>query len=146
VDNNQFPRALAAPQILTMAYADFEPTLEIPYFDVKRSPARPDYGVFAELVRTYPGAVRSANPEASRVAIGAKAHWLCEEHSLDYGYGPEGPLGRLVSAGGKVLLLGSDLDQVTLLHLEEHIADIPDTRVVKRPLDVMHDDGSVGRS
>jgi aminoglycoside 3-N-acetyltransferase len=48
-----------------------------------------------------------------------------------------------VSAGGKVLLLGSDLGQVTSLHLAEHLADIPDKRVVKRPLDVMHDDGSV---
>ena len=48
-----------------------------------------------------------------------------------------------MSAGGKVLLLGSDLDQVTLLHLAEHLADIPDKRVVKRRLDVMHDDGSI---
>lgn len=131
------------PEGTLMAYADFEPTLEVPHFDIKRSPARPDYGVFAELVRTYPGAVRSANPGASMVAIGAKAQWLCEEHSLDYGYGPGGPLGKLVSAGGKVLLLGSDLDQVTLLHLAEHLADIPDKRVVKRPLNVMHDDGSI---
>jgi aminoglycoside 3-N-acetyltransferase len=131
------------PEGSLMAYTDFEPTLEVPYFDMKRSPARPDYGVLAELVRTYPGAVRSANPGASMVAIGAKAQWLCEEHSLDYGYGPGGPLGKLVSARGKVLLLGSDLDQVTLLHLAEHLADIPDKRVVKRPLNVMHDDGSI---
>jgi aminoglycoside 3-N-acetyltransferase len=131
------------PEGTLIAYADFEPTSKLPYFDIKRSPARPDYGVFAELVRTYPGAVRSANPGASMVAIGAKAQWLCEQHSLNYGYGPDGPLGKLVSVGGKVLLLGSDLDQVTLLHLAEHIADIPDKRVVKRPLDVMHDDGSV---
>jgi len=48
-----------------------------------------------------------------------------------------------VSVGGKVLLLGSDLDQVTLLHLAEHLADIPDKRVVRRPLNVMHDDGSI---
>jgi len=70
------------PEGTLMAYADFEPTSEVPYFDMKRSPARPDYGVLAELMRTYPGAVRSANPGASMVAIGAKARWLCEKHSL----------------------------------------------------------------
>ena len=125
-----------------MAYADFEPTSEVPYFNIKRSPARPDYGIFAELVRTHHGAVRSANPGASMVAVGARAQWLCENHPLDYGYGPESPLGKLVSLGGKVLLLGSDLDQVTLLHLAEHLADIPDKRVVTRSLNVVRDDGT----
>lgn len=125
-----------------MAYADFEPTSEVPYFNIKRSPARPDYGIFAELVRTDPSAVRSANPGASMVAIGARARWLCEDHPLEYGYGPESPLGKLVSVDGKVLLLGSDLDQVTLLHLAEHLADIPDKRVVTRSLNVVRDDGT----
>ena len=125
-----------------MAYADFEPTSEVPHFDIKRSPARPDYGIFAELVRTHHGAVRSANPGASMVAIGARAQWLCEEHPLKYGYGPESPLGKLVSVDGKVLLLGSDLDQVTVLHLAEHLANIPDKRVVTRSLKVVRDDGT----
>ena len=132
------------PEGTLMAYADFEPTSAVPYFDINRSPARPDYGVFAELVRTHQGAARSSNPGASMVAIGMRAQWLCEGHSIDYGYGPDGPLGKLVSVGGKVLLLGSDLDQVTLLHLAEHRAEIPHKRVVKRLVDVMRDDGSVG--
>lgn len=125
-----------------MAYADFEPTSEVPYFNIKRSPARPDYGIFAELVRTHPSAVRSANPGASMVAIGARAQWLCDDHPLKYGYGPESPLGKLVSVDGKVLLLGSDLDQVTLLHLAEHLADIPDKQVVTRSINVVRNDGS----
>lgn len=44
-----------------------------------------------------------------------------------------------------MLLLGSDLDQVTLLHLAEHLADLPDKRVVHRTVDVMRDDGAVGQ-
>ncbi len=127
-----------------MAYADFEPTKDIPYFDPKRSPARPAYGVFAELVRTWPGSYRSENPGASMVAIGAHAQWLCENHPIAYGYGFDGPLGKLVSCGGKVLLLGSDLDQVTLLHLAEHAADIPDKRRVQREISALQPDGSVG--
>jgi aminoglycoside 3-N-acetyltransferase len=59
-----------------LAYADFEQTSEVPHFDLMRSPARPDYGVFADLVRTHPQAVRSANPGASMVAIGQGANWF----------------------------------------------------------------------
>ena len=125
-----------------MAYADFEPTSGVPHFDIKRSPARPDYGIFAELVRTHPSAVRSANPGASMVAIGARAQWLCEDHPLKYGYGPESPLGKLVSVDGKVLLLGSDLDQVTVLHLAEHLANVPEKQVVTRSINVVRNDGS----
>ena len=33
---------------------------------------------------------------------------------------------------------------MTLLHLAEYRAEIPHKRIVKRPVDVMHDDGSVG--
>jgi len=126
-----------------MAYADFHPTEEIPYFDPRRSPARPSYGVFAELVRTSPGAFRSGNPGASMVAIGARARWLCESHPLNSRYGPDGPLGKLVSLGGKVLLLGSDPDQVTILHLAEHLARIPNKRVVQRSVTVLAADGSI---
>ena len=125
-----------------MAYAAFEATSEVPGFDPKRSPARPSYGVFAELLRTWPGASRSENPGASMVAVGAKAGWLCEEHPTSYGYGPDGPLGKLVSIRGKVLLLGSDPDQVTLLHLAEHLAAIPNKRVVTREVPVLKQDGS----
>jgi aminoglycoside 3-N-acetyltransferase len=127
-----------------MAYASFELTAELPHFDPNHSRARPQYGVFAELVRTSPGAFRSGNPGASMVAIGAQAQWLCENHPLSYGYGPEGPLGKFVSLGGKVLLLGSDPDQVTLLHLAEHLARIPNRRVVQRQVDLLQADGSLG--
>ncbi len=127
-----------------MGYAAFGRTETIAHFDPKRSPARPEYGVFAELVRTSPGAVRSANPGASMVAIGARARHLCEHHPLSYGYGPDGPLGKLVSLGGKVLLLGSDPDQVTILHLAEHLARIPGKHIVQRLVDVVREDGTVG--
>jgi aminoglycoside 3-N-acetyltransferase len=86
--------------------------------------------VLAEVIRRWPGAVRSANPGASMAALGARASWLCAEHPLHYGYGPGSPLAKLVEADGQVLLLGSDLDQVTLLHLAEHLARLPGKRVV----------------
>ena len=84
-----------------------------------------------EVIRTWTGAVRSHNPGASMVAIGGRAEWLCSGHPLDYGYGPGSPLGKLVEAGGDVLLLGSSLDSVTLLHHAEHLARLPDKRIVR---------------
>lgn len=133
------------PQGTLMAYADFHPTPEIPYFDPKRSPARPAYGVFPELLRRWPGACRSENPGASIVAVGHRAEWLCEKHPLNYGYGIEGPLGKFATLGGKVLLLGSDPDQVTLLHLAEHSAKLEGKRIVHRAVDLLKADGSIQR-
>ena len=114
-----------------MAYVDFEPTDEVPVFDLTASPAARDYGVLAEIVRRWPGGVRSGNPGASMVAMGANAAWLCANHPLKYGYGPGSPLSKLVEREGKILLLGSHFDHVTLLHYAEHLAGIPNKRVVR---------------
>ncbi|MBM4776639.1 MAG: AAC(3) family N-acetyltransferase [Archangiaceae bacterium] len=112
------------------AYVDFRPTDAVPFFDVERSPAMEDHGVLAEVIRCWPGAVRSANPGASVAAIGARAGWLCAEHPLNYGYGEGSPFAKLVERDGEVLLLGSDFDHVTLVHHAEHLATLPDKRVI----------------
>ena len=66
------------------------------------------------------------------VAIGARAEWICSDHPLNYGYGSGSPLSKLVETGGKVLLLGSDFDNVTILHYAENCARLPDKRVIRR--------------
>lgn len=104
---------------------------EWPAFDPKTARARRAYGVFPEFLRTWPGAYRSNNPGASIAAIGAQAEWLCKDHPRNYGYGPGSPLAKLVEARGKVLLLGAPLDTVTLLHYAEHIADLPNKRIIR---------------
>ncbi|MBC7172621.1 MAG: AAC(3) family N-acetyltransferase, partial [Polyangiaceae bacterium] len=119
------------PEGTLMAYVDFEATDDVPAFDLAASPAAREYGVLAEVVRRWPGAVRSTNPGASMAATGSQARWLCADHPLNYGYGPGSPLAKLVSMDGKVLLLGSHFDHVTLLHYAEHVARIPNKRVVQ---------------
>jgi aminoglycoside 3-N-acetyltransferase len=114
-----------------MAYVDFEPSEGRPDFDITASPAAADHGVLAEVIRRWPGALRSANPGASMAAIGTLAEWLCSNHPLRYGYGPGSPLEKLLQAHGKVLLLGSHFDHVTLLHYAEHLARLPNKRVVR---------------
>jgi aminoglycoside 3-N-acetyltransferase len=103
----------------------------IPPFDPERSRSTRDHGAFPELLRTTPGARRSGNPGASCAALGGRADWFTQDHALDYGYGPQSPLGKLVEADGKTLMLGAPLDTMTLLHHAEHLARFPN-KVVKR--------------
>jgi aminoglycoside 3-N-acetyltransferase len=133
------------PEGTVLAYADWEARYEdladadgrvpaewrdhIPPFDPERSRAIRDNGVLPEFLRTTPGALRSGNPGASLVALGARADRFTADHPLDYGYGEGSPLAKLVEAGGKVLMLGAPLDTLTLLHHAEHLADIPGKRI-----------------
>lgn len=108
-------------------------------FDPASSRSTRDNGALMELVRTLPGALRSDNPGASCAAIGKKAAWLTADHSLDYGYGEGSPFARLVEAGGKVLMLGCTTDHMTLLHHVEHLAGIPDKRIVRMEVPLLHE-------
>jgi len=101
----------------------------IPAFDPLTSRSIRDNGAFPELLRTTPGARRSAAPGASCAALGDKAEWFTADHALDYGYGPNSPFGKLVQARGKTLLLGAPRDTMTLLHHAEHVANFPNKRI-----------------
>lgn len=94
---------------------------EPPAFDPAISEAVREHGRVPERLRTWPGARRSAHPEASVAALGARAEWIADPHTGD-GYGPESPFARLVEADGQVLMLGAPLDTITLLHHAESIA------------------------
>jgi aminoglycoside 3-N-acetyltransferase len=93
-----------------------------PPFDPATSRAVRENSILAEFLRTWPGAHRSLNAENSMVAVGAKAAWITADHPLNFGYGAGSPLEKLTQVGGKVLLLGSPLDTVTLLHYAENRA------------------------
>jgi aminoglycoside 3-N-acetyltransferase len=103
----------------------------VPPFDAAASRAARDNGALPEFLRTWPGARRSGSPGASVAALGARAEWFTADHPLDYGYGPGSPLAKLVAVGGKVVLIGAPLDTMTLLHHAEHLADLPDKRVIR---------------
>lgn len=102
---------------------------DIPVFDKRIARAARDNGILPEVIRTWPGAVRSDNPEAGVAAVGARAEWLCAGHALSYGYGSQSPYAKLIEAGGNVLVLGAPLDTMTLLHHAEHVARLTGKRV-----------------
>jgi aminoglycoside 3-N-acetyltransferase len=97
----------------------------MPAFDPARTPAY-GLGVVAEMVRTWPGAVRSNHPHTSFVAVGPAAGSLLADHDLDCQLGERSPLGALYRAGASVLLLGVGFDSCTTFHLAEYrIPDLP---------------------
>lgn len=102
---------------------------DVPGFDPRRSRAMRENGAFPELLRTTPGAYRSANPGASCAALGGRARWFTACHDLDYGYGKNSPFARLVEVGGKCLMLGAPRDTMTLIHHAEHLARLKDKRI-----------------
>ena len=114
---------------------------EPPVFDVVTAEAVRDHGRIPERVRTWPGAERSAHPEASVVAVGARATMLTEAHPQDEGYGARSPFARLVEADGQVLMLGAPLETITLLHHAEAIARSPRKRRVTFEIPVAEDGG-----
>jgi len=115
----------------------------VPPFEAAASRAARGNGALPEFLRTWPGARRSGNPGASVAALGARADWITADHPLDYGYGEGSPLGKLVAARGKVLIVGAPLDTMTLLHHAEHLARIPGKRVIRYEVPLASDGGGV---
>jgi aminoglycoside 3-N-acetyltransferase len=98
----------------------------MPAFDPRTTRANRDVGTLAEFFRTWPGTVVSDCASARIGARGARAAWLTADHPQSWPFGRGTPFEKLVQANGKLLLLGSDHDEVTLLHHVEDIADFPD--------------------
>ena len=109
---------------------------EPPAFDPALSEAVRDHGRVPERLRTWPGAHRSAHPEASVVALGPRAHELTRDHPERDGYGRDSPFARVVAADGQVLLLGAPLETLTLLHHAEAIAAVAGKRTVTFTVEV----------
>jgi aminoglycoside 3-N-acetyltransferase len=117
---------------------------KLPPFDATTARADRSNGALVELLRTYPGSI--VNQHVARfVAWGGRAEHLLSRQPWDYAFGRDSALDRFVALDGKVLLLGSDHDNVTFLHYAEHIADIPDKRVARFKVPVAGDGGRIWR-
>jgi len=110
----------------------------LPAFDAYSARAARDNGVMVELLRTWPGSIVN-NHVARFVAWGKQAEYLFSEQPWDFAFGRGSALERFTELDGKILLLGSDHDNVTYLHYPEHIGDFPGKRVVHFKVPVLED-------
>lgn len=112
---------------------------EGPAYDPARSRADwREMSILSEYLRTWPGALRSRHP-FSYVAVGHNAAWIVADQPWQYRDGHGSPLEKLCDADGRVLLLGSPLSNVTLLHHAEFLADVPDKRIDRYRMPVLID-------
>ncbi|MFI9719752.1 aminoglycoside 3-N-acetyltransferase [Streptomyces sp. NPDC052396] len=118
---------------------------ELPAYDPLLSESDHHNGRLPEVLRRWPGAVRSRHPDVSFAALGAAAGELTAGHPWDDPHGPGSPLARLVARGGRVLLLGAPLDTLTVLHHAEALAQAPGKRFVDYELPVVEDGRRVWR-
>ena len=109
----------------------------MPAFDPAATRANRDNGTLAEFFRTWPGTVVSDSVSVRMGARGARAAWLMADHPQDFPFGHGSPMEKLAKSGGKVLLLGSDHDAVTLMHHVEHVTDFPGKRVARYQVPVL---------
>ena len=99
-----------------------------PPFDPQTARSAREHGILVEFFRTFPGTI--VNSHVARfAAAGPHAGLLLAEQPWDFPYGADSPLDRFRTLAGKILLLGSDHDEVTFLHHVEHIVDFPDKKI-----------------
>ena len=109
---------------------------KLPAFDPYTARSARDNGALVELFRTYPGT--RVNAHVARFAVwGKHTDHLLSPQPWDFAFGRGSLLDRFVELDGKILLLGSDHDNVTFLHYAEHVVDIPDKRIVRFKVPVL---------
>ncbi|MEA4888642.1 MAG: AAC(3) family N-acetyltransferase [Clostridiaceae bacterium] len=93
-------------------------------FDVRSSPSA--VGLISETFRRRPQARRSLHPVHSVAAIGRQAEWITSGHELcATGCGAGTPYAKMIDLGGKVMLLGVDMDRNTIMHTLEEMVSAP---------------------
>ncbi len=117
---------------------------KLPAFDPYTARSSRDNGALVELLRTYPGS--RVNAHVARFVVwGNHTDYLLSEQPWDYAFGQGSLLDRFVALDGKILLLGSDHDNVTFLHYAEHIANFPGKRVARFKVPVLENGVRVWR-
>ena len=105
------------------------PPVPVEWHDVIRS-SMPAYsrnlsyskgmGAFSQFIGILLDSIRSNHPMYSFTAIGEKASEIIGQDSFDFPFGDKSPLGRMYSIGAKVLMIGTDFETNTSLHLAEN--------------------------
>ncbi|NEB74265.1 AAC(3) family N-acetyltransferase [Streptomyces sp. SID14478] len=90
-------------------------------------------GAIPEAVRKLPESVRSAHPQASVAAVGARAEDITRRQTLGFALGRTSPFGRIHDLGGHILLVGVGHDRNSFLHHAESLIPNPRLKVRRFP-------------
>jgi len=117
---------------------------KLPPFDAATARCDRSHGILVELLRTYSGT--HVNAHVARFAAwGKHAELLLAETPWHFAFGRYSALERFLDLDGKILLLGSDHDNVTFLHYAEHVVDAPGMRVARFKVPVVENGARVWR-
>ncbi len=117
---NSEPSDWQDPPVSAGLYKDIRQS--IPAFDPVTEDI-PRMGEVAENFRKREGVVVSSHPSVSYAAWGRYAKLLCNRQSLHFPLAEESPCARLYELKGAVLMLGTDFDTCTCMHLAEYRCD-----------------------
>jgi len=92
-------------------------------YDPLTTPTR--NGIIPDVFWRLPGVGRSLHPTHPYAAWGRDARRLLAGHEQVSTFDGDCPLGRLISEGGSVLMLGVGLDRCSAMHVAETIAGVP---------------------
>ncbi|NYS49670.1 AAC(3) family N-acetyltransferase [Streptococcus danieliae] len=91
----------------------------MPAYDRKTSFSK-SMGQFSNYIGRLPQAARSDHPMYSFTAIGKQAEAIVEIDGLDFPFGENSVLSKLYDAKAKIVMIGTDFETNTSLHLAEH--------------------------
>jgi aminoglycoside 3-N-acetyltransferase len=92
-------------------------------FDSRSTPSA-GMGAFSEFVRQQPGSMRTPHPMQSLAVLGPLAADLAGRDTPS-AFDPGSAFERLLDLGFKLLLLGADVNAVSLVHYSEQRAAVP---------------------
>jgi aminoglycoside 3-N-acetyltransferase len=87
-------------------------------------PCSREMGAVAEAFRCRMGTCRIHHPGLSLAVWGNDAEGFAARHRLFDSFSASSPLGKLY-LDGKVVMIGTDFETITLLHLAEYVAAVP---------------------
>ena len=117
IRNSQFPSGTIAVPTFNFAFARGEP------YDPENTPSV-GMGAFSEYVRVQPAARRTSHPLQSLAVIGAYADDLAGRETPS-AFDPGSAFARMVELDYKILLLGADIDAISLIHYSEQRLNVP---------------------
>mgnify|MGYP000843802928 FL=1 len=92
---------------------------DLPAYNKKLSFSK-SMGSFSNFIGILPQAIRGEHPMYSFTAIGHRAAEIAPNEGFDFPFGEQSPLGKMYALKAKILMIGTNFETNTSLHLAEN--------------------------